>query len=226
MDEWNLGNYQEVNTEKDLHEEQYSHERLCLTSPIKKKQYSHHGQRSSQTKFSYETNIDGLPLTNLKGKCRGVSAPKKLYYVSPPKKSSVENMLFVTTSRNCRLNTETPEKEDCYGVMSKSRALRNEERIRKNSMDKSTVANRVHEDRKSIGSPNNSNPNKDTKNDPNPNKGNSMSDSNPNKDTSSNSNPNKDTRSDPNPKKDESMSNSNPNKDTRSDSIRKKRYQE
>ena len=108
IDEWNLGNNHEVNTEKDLYKEQYSHERFCFTSPIRKTKEYQHGQSSSQTKFSYETNIDGLPPTNLKGKCRVFSAPKKFYYVSPPKKSSVDNMLCVTTSRNCRLSAETP----------------------------------------------------------------------------------------------------------------------
>ena len=110
MDEWNLVNNQEVNTEKDRYNEQYSHKRFCFTSPIKKTQYPHHGQSNSQTKFSYETNSDGLQPTNLKGKCKAFSAPKKLYYVSPPKKSSVDNTLCVTTSRNSRLNAETPEK--------------------------------------------------------------------------------------------------------------------
>lgn len=68
MDEWNLGNNQTVNAEKDLYKEQYSHERFCFTSPMKKTQYLHHGQSNSQTKFSYETNIDAVPPTNLKGK--------------------------------------------------------------------------------------------------------------------------------------------------------------
>ena len=100
MNEWRLDNNRDANTEKDIDTEKYTKERFCFTSPTRKT--NHSGPSSSQTKFSYDTNNDGLPPTNTKGKCRPYSAPKKLYYASPSKKSTFENMISVTTPRNCR----------------------------------------------------------------------------------------------------------------------------
>ena len=114
--EWRLGNNRDANTEKDLYTGKYTKERFCVTSPIRKT--NHSGPSSSQTKLSYDTNTDGLPSTNIKGKCRPFSAPKKEYYASPSKNSSFKNMISVTTSRNCRLNTETSDKEDSYDIIS------------------------------------------------------------------------------------------------------------
>ena len=76
-----------------------------------------------------------MPPTNRKGKCRAFPAPKKLYYVSPPKNSSVDNALCVTTSRNSRLNAETPQKEGSYDIISKSRALQNDGHLRNNIIE-------------------------------------------------------------------------------------------
>ena len=46
----------------------------CFTTPRKNK---------SQVRFSYETNSDGLPSTNLRGRCRPFLAPKTLSFQSP-----------------------------------------------------------------------------------------------------------------------------------------------
>ena len=238
MNEWRLGNNRDANTEKDIYTEKYTKERFCFTSPTRKT--NHSGPSSSQTKFSYDTNNDGLPPTNIKGKCRPYSAPKKLYYASPSKKSPFENMISVTTSRNCRLNTETSDKEDSYDIISKSRLFRkalNQENgtnyelqlddikdeklnVPKNvtkDVNQSPYRDVVYKDIQR-SKRNYSNPSKDTRSNPNPNKDKNMGDSDLNKDTRSDLNPNKGTRNDPFPNKDNSMSESNLNKDNRSDS--------
>ena len=48
--------------------------KLCFTTPMKNK---------SQVRFSYQTNSDGLPPTNLRGRCRPFLAPKTLSFQSP-----------------------------------------------------------------------------------------------------------------------------------------------
>ena len=75
LDEWNDSQHYDDKEE--------TKRRLCFTTPMKNK---------SQVRFSYQTNSDGLPPTNLRGRCRPFLAPKTLSFQSPHRDAAYKDI--------------------------------------------------------------------------------------------------------------------------------------